>query len=131
MTLFDCSEVAAKSSSRRSAPKLISTSKSYKDLLARLKSQIRSAQVRAAVKVNQELVLFYWGIGKEIWPTNETTPGRRNHRAAACCTITLVPQLRAARQGEGPGRAYLVHAFASSQVPLEVGGEDFKLDLLF
>jgi len=45
---------------------LISTSKSYKDLLARLKSQIRTAQVRAAVKVNQELVVLYWGIGKEI-----------------------------------------------------------------
>jgi predicted nuclease of restriction endonuclease-like (RecB) superfamily len=45
---------------------LISTSKSYQDLLARLKSQIRTAQVRAAVAVNQELVLLYWGIGKEI-----------------------------------------------------------------
>jgi predicted nuclease of restriction endonuclease-like (RecB) superfamily len=45
---------------------LISNSKSYQDLLARLKSQIRTAQVRAAVAVNQELVLLYWGIGKEI-----------------------------------------------------------------
>ncbi len=45
---------------------LVSDSKSYQDLLARLKSQIRTAQVRAAVAVNQELVLLYWGIGKEI-----------------------------------------------------------------
>ena len=45
---------------------LISNSKSYQDLLARLKNQIRTAQVRAAVAVNQELVLLYWGIGKEI-----------------------------------------------------------------
>jgi predicted nuclease of restriction endonuclease-like (RecB) superfamily len=45
---------------------LISSSKSYRDLLARLKNQIRTAQVRAAVAVNQELVLLYWGIGKEI-----------------------------------------------------------------
>lgn len=45
---------------------LISSSNSYRDLLARLKSQIRTAQVRAAVAVNQELVLLYWGIGKEI-----------------------------------------------------------------
>jgi predicted nuclease of restriction endonuclease-like (RecB) superfamily len=44
----------------------ISSSKSYQDLLARLKSQIRTAQVRAAVAVNRELVLLYWGIGKEI-----------------------------------------------------------------
>lgn len=30
------------------------------------KSQIRTAQVRAAVSVNREMVLLYWGIGKEI-----------------------------------------------------------------
>jgi predicted nuclease of restriction endonuclease-like (RecB) superfamily len=45
---------------------LIPSSKSYQDLLIRLKSQIRAAQVRAAVAVNQELVLLYWNIGKEI-----------------------------------------------------------------
>ena len=45
---------------------LIYTSKSYQDLLARLKSQIQTAQVRAALAVNQELVLLYWRIGKEI-----------------------------------------------------------------
>src|SRR6266852_3212604 len=45
---------------------LISSSKGYQDLLVRLKSQIRTAQVRAAVAVNQELVVLYLGIGKEI-----------------------------------------------------------------
>jgi len=45
---------------------LIPSSKNYQDLLARLKSQIQTAQVRAAVSVNRELVLLYWGIGKEI-----------------------------------------------------------------
>jgi predicted nuclease of restriction endonuclease-like (RecB) superfamily len=45
---------------------LIYTSKSYQDLLARLKSQIQTAQVQAAVSVNQELVRLYWRIGKDI-----------------------------------------------------------------
>jgi predicted nuclease of restriction endonuclease-like (RecB) superfamily len=45
---------------------LISSSKSYQELLTRLKSQIRTAQVRAALAVNQELVVLYWGIGREI-----------------------------------------------------------------
>lgn len=43
-------------------------SQSYQDLLARLKSQIQTAQLRAAVAVNQELVLLYWRIGTEILP---------------------------------------------------------------
>jgi hypothetical protein len=45
---------------------LIPTAKSYQELLSVLKSQIRTAQVRAALAVNRELVLLYWGIGKQI-----------------------------------------------------------------
>jgi predicted nuclease of restriction endonuclease-like (RecB) superfamily len=45
---------------------LLPDSKSYQTLLADLKQRIRTAQVRAALAVNRELVLLYWGIGKEI-----------------------------------------------------------------
>jgi predicted nuclease of restriction endonuclease-like (RecB) superfamily len=45
---------------------LVSNSKGYQDLLSLLKNRIRTAQVRAALAVNSELVLLYWGIGKEI-----------------------------------------------------------------
>lgn len=38
----------------------------YGALLTDLKERIRSAQVRAALAVNQELVLLYWQIGREI-----------------------------------------------------------------
>ena len=38
----------------------------YAALLASIKERIQSAQVRAALAVNRELVLLYWGIGKEI-----------------------------------------------------------------
>lgn len=45
---------------------LLVNTKSYQTLLADLKQRIRTAQVRAALAVNRELVLLYWGIGKEI-----------------------------------------------------------------
>lgn len=38
----------------------------YDDFLHSLKERIRTAQVRAALAVNQELVLLYWQIGREI-----------------------------------------------------------------
>ena len=44
---------------------LVSTSKSYQELLTRLKNQIGTAQVQAALAVNRELVLLYWSIGRE------------------------------------------------------------------
>ena len=38
----------------------------YKELLRELKNRIRSAQVKAALAINRELVLLYWQIGREI-----------------------------------------------------------------
>lgn len=38
----------------------------YDDFLHNLKERIRTAQVRAALAVNRELVLLYWQIGSEI-----------------------------------------------------------------
>jgi len=40
--------------------------RSYAALLADIKDRIQQSQVRAAVAVNRELVLLYWGIGAEI-----------------------------------------------------------------
>jgi predicted nuclease of restriction endonuclease-like (RecB) superfamily len=47
-----------------SAPPLLPDD--YPTLLATLKERIRTARVRAAVAVNQELVLLYWSIGRDI-----------------------------------------------------------------
>lgn len=38
----------------------------YEDLLAGLKSRIRSAQIKAALSVNREMIALYWEIGREI-----------------------------------------------------------------
>lgn len=45
---------------------LFSELTSYDTFLSTLKQRIRAAQVRAALAVNQELVLLYWQIGREI-----------------------------------------------------------------
>ena len=43
----------------------------YEAFLRRLKERIRSAQVRAAISVNSELVLLYWSIGRDILARQE------------------------------------------------------------
>ena len=40
--------------------------KSYIQVLENLKNEIRSAQVKAALSVNSELIILYWNIGKTI-----------------------------------------------------------------
>ncbi len=42
------------------------STQTYAALLTSIKERIQNAQVRAAVAVNHELVLLYWGIGTEI-----------------------------------------------------------------
>lgn len=41
-------------------------SDNYESFFRKLKEQIRSAQVKAALAVNKELVTLYWRIGREI-----------------------------------------------------------------
>jgi predicted nuclease of restriction endonuclease-like (RecB) superfamily len=41
-------------------------SEEYKVWLSRLKQKVRSAQLKAAVKVNSEMLLFYWDLGSDI-----------------------------------------------------------------
>ena len=38
----------------------------YKQWLTALKSRIRQRQIKAAVKVNSELLLLYWDLGHDI-----------------------------------------------------------------
>lgn len=45
---------------------LTPSTQTYAALLASIKERILTAQVRAALAVNQELVILYWGIGREI-----------------------------------------------------------------
>lgn len=45
---------------------LLPQPKGYADWLAELKTHIHSAQQRAALAVNRELVLLYWQIGRDI-----------------------------------------------------------------
>lgn len=44
----------------------LASRKSYKDLLAEIKSKIQQARVKAAVAANQELLILYWDIGNMI-----------------------------------------------------------------
>jgi hypothetical protein len=39
----------------------------YTKFITSLKAKIRSAQIKAAVTVNSELIKLYWEIGKEIF----------------------------------------------------------------
>jgi DUF1016 N-terminal domain len=44
----------------------ISTPSNYVAWLESLKTQIRTARVKASLAVNRELVLLYWRLGREI-----------------------------------------------------------------
>lgn len=47
-------------------PALFPEDENYFALLNGLKQRVRSAQIKAALVVNRELILLYWQIGREI-----------------------------------------------------------------
>ncbi|WP_263494812.1 DUF1016 N-terminal domain-containing protein [Mesorhizobium sp. CO1-1-8] len=46
----------------------------YAPLLSELKQRIRTARLRAALSVNEELILLYWSIGRDIL-NRQSDPG--------------------------------------------------------
>jgi len=44
----------------------ITKDKDYSVWLKELKNRVRLVQIKAAVKVNSELLLFYWELGQDI-----------------------------------------------------------------
>jgi predicted nuclease of restriction endonuclease-like (RecB) superfamily len=85
--------------------------KGYDDLLAALKERIGSAQLRAAVAVNRELVLLYWQIGRAIL-------GRQEHEGWGSKVIDrLAADLRRAypdMSGLSPRNLKYMRAFAEA-----------------
>lgn len=49
-----------------SAPRPEGEPEGYRPFLEGLKDRIRRAQLKAALAVNRELVLLYWGLGRDI-----------------------------------------------------------------
>ena len=46
--------------------KLLSINKEYAEWLKSLSQRFRQSQIKAAVKVNSELLKFYWSLGQDI-----------------------------------------------------------------
>lgn len=59
--------------------KEVSTELTYKQLLASIKQQVQSAQVKAALAVNSSLIQLYWNMGKMITENQELFEGRNNY----------------------------------------------------
>ena len=45
---------------------LIHIDKDYKNWIASLSQQFRQQQIKAAVRINNEIIRFYWLLGKDI-----------------------------------------------------------------
>ena len=100
----------------------------YRDLLEDLKTRIRTAQVRAALSVNRELIALYWQIGQAIVTRQQAEGWGRS----------VVERLSADIQREFPGVAgfsraniYRMRAFylQYARTPANVSQPARQLDL--
>jgi hypothetical protein len=48
------------------SPSELTKDSNYRALLEGLKQRIQSSQLKAEIAVNQEMILLYWHIGREI-----------------------------------------------------------------
>ena len=72
---------------------LFKITEEYKSFLRDLRERIRSAQVRAALAVNGELVMLYWQIGAPSLSGSGSTAGARKS-STACPPTCAAPSPR-------------------------------------
>ena len=83
--------------------------KGYEKFLGELKEQIRTAQLRASVSVNRELVLLYWQIGRDILARQkEHGWGRRSSTGSPTTSADEFPGM----EGFSPRNLKYMRAFA-------------------
>jgi hypothetical protein len=57
----------------------------YKKWIQELKTRYRSSQIKAAVKVNQEVLKYYWNLGRDIVEMQiEDRWGEKNYKHSFC-----------------------------------------------
>lgn len=49
--------------------------KNYKNFLTELKEQLKTAQIRAALAANNELIKFYWQLGTDLIEKQKPSDG--------------------------------------------------------
>lgn len=64
----------------------------YSAMLNGLKVRICSAQFKAAIAVNQELIFLYWQIGREILARQKAEGWGKSHYSSGQRPKTKVPQ---------------------------------------
>jgi len=83
----------------------------YSELLENLKARIRSAQVKAALSVNHELVVLYWDIGRKILQRQKKEGwGTKVIDRLAADLLRAFPDMK----GFSPRNLKYMRAFASS-----------------
>jgi hypothetical protein len=55
----------------------LSIDKQYKKWIVELKDKIQTAQIKAAIAVNRELLNLYWDLGKEICGSRKKRIGEK------------------------------------------------------
>ena len=45
---------------------IIKTDETYNNWISSLKKKYRNSQIKAAMSVNREMLLFYWNLGRDI-----------------------------------------------------------------
>ena len=65
---FECKQLPTKGECMKEVgTKILSINdKDYQDWLVELKTRFKQSQIKAAIKVNSELIRFYWSLGRDI-----------------------------------------------------------------
>lgn len=107
--------------------KLIKTDTGYSRWIQELKERYRCSQIKAAIQVNQEMLRFYWSLGRDIVARNaENIYGSGFYKNLSQDLKDALPEANGfSRQNlQYMKKMYLLYSKASANCPQFVGNSE-------
>ena len=125
---FECKQLPTKGECMKEVgTKILSINdKDYQDWLVELKTRFKQSQIKAAIKVNSELIRFYWSLGRDIVKMkSETRWGQKFYQSLSKDLKELLPNCG----GMSPSNLGYMKRFYEtfSSIDPQVGGEINKV----
>ena len=74
---------------------LIKTDKAYKNWISDVSKRFRQSQLKAAIKVNEDMLRFYWSMGRDIFRmNNDAKYGSRFYNAISADLKEIFPDIK-------------------------------------
>lgn len=102
----------------------------YKEWISEVGKRYKNSQIKAAVKVNSEMLHFYWHLGKEMTELKEGVSwGKHFYQRVSRDLIEILPEVKSFSPRNLLYMSQFYNMYPSTQITPQVGAQNEKIEI--